>query len=103
MERQIGFKVFGLTYGMSIFRQGQGVKEEHGDVAALRRTRDDADNAEIGKKRHSSYLSPRTSCISYSPGAFPTTHWAARTEPRENMSRVMARWLISIRSPMPMK
>jgi len=50
-----------------------------------------------------SYFKPKTSCMSYSPGCLPTTHLAARTEPRENMSRVMARWEISMRSPWPMK
>jgi len=106
----------------SIFRQGQGVKEErrgtiyppHNSLAKLDRegapkgsaasrvTSDDADNAEIAKKRRS-YLSPKTSCMSYSPGFCEVTHLAARTLPRENMSRVMARWEISIRSPWPMK
>ncbi|BEH08523.1 hypothetical protein GSUET_01350 [Geobacter sulfurreducens subsp. ethanolicus] len=72
------------------------------DCAKVKASRKSADNAEIGKTRHF-YFRPSTSCMSYNPGAFPTTHWAARTEPRENMSRVMARWEISIRSPMPMK
>jgi hypothetical protein len=43
-----------MINGTSIFRQGQGVEEERGDVASLRRTSDDEDNAEIGKKRRSS-------------------------------------------------
>ncbi len=98
---------------------------ERGDVAALRRTSDDEGNAEIAhnsteaeldsegcpqgeagrpsQKRRSSYRRPRTSCISYSPGFCLTTHLAARAAPRENMSRVWARWVISILSPMPMK
>jgi len=37
--------------------------------------------------------------MSYSPGFCSTTHFAARTLPRENMSRVWARWVSSIRSP----
>ncbi len=49
------------------------------------------------------YLSPSTSCMSQTPGLALTTHLAARTEPLENMSRVWARWVISMRSPMPMK
>lgn len=80
----------------------QAPEEERGGVAELRRTSDDEGNAEIAQKRHS-YFKPSTSCMSYSPGVLPTTHLAARTLPRENMSRVMARWEISIRSPMPMK
>jgi hypothetical protein len=33
-----------------IFSQGQGAKEERGDVVLLRRTSDEAGNAEIAEK-----------------------------------------------------
>src|SRR5208337_4965803 len=44
------FRFFDSTSRLWIFRQGQGAKEECGDVAAPRRTSDDAGNAEIAKK-----------------------------------------------------
>lgn len=105
-------------------RQGQGAKEERENVATLRRTSDDEGNAEIAhnsaarnwtakaarrarplaeSKAAFPYRRPRTSCISYNPGFCFTTHLAALTAPWENMSLVWARWVISMRSPMPMK
>src|SRR5207248_3948698 len=44
-------------------------------------------------------VSPNTSCMSYNPGGLPTTHCAARTAPRAKLSRLVARWVSSSRSP----
>jgi len=63
----------------------------------LRRQREDCPKAAFPYRR------PRTSCISYNPGFCFTTHLAALTAPWENMSLVWARWVSSMRSPMPMK
>ena len=41
--------------------------------------------------------------MSYSPGGCLTTQLAARNAPRAKVSRLLARWVTSIRSPIPPK
>ena len=55
------------------------------------------------RRRRPFYFNPSTSCMSYKPGGLVTTHRAARSAPRANVSRLDARCVTSIRSPGPPK
>src|SRR5689334_2110128 len=50
-----------------------------------------------------SHFSPSTSCMSYNPGFCFTTHCAARSAPKANVSRLEALCVSSRRSPVPAK
>ncbi len=45
------------------------------------------------------YFSPSTSCMSYRPAGFWSSHKAARTAPLAKVIRLEALWVISTRSP----
>src|SRR5690554_683860 len=44
-------------------------------------------------------LRPSTSCMSYKPAALPSSHKAARIAPLAKVIRLLALWVISMRSP----
>src|SRR5450759_2821159 len=47
------------------------------------------------------YFSPNTSCMSYIPAGFSFRKRAARSAPSAKVARLLALWVISIRSPVP--
>ena len=47
------------------------------------------------------HLIPSTSCMSYMPAGFPFRKRAARSAPSAKVARLLALWVISMRSPVP--